>query len=182
MQWIVPNSFYYYRYSKPKTNLKFESGKNYDKDYNGSKIPIKTHCKACNLTFSTQKGIDDHYRNPKCLKVQQLKRDLEESDKMPKSIWEPIVLLEDKKSKETATEERIKELESKLSAVSKEKETYKKMLNKEQQQQLKKEKFIESMNLSVQSPNKKVDNHRFAPNCVDATENPSEEGSYFLRS
>ena len=108
---------------------------------------------------------------------QQLKQDLEESDKMPKSIWEPIVLLEDKKPKETAAEKRIKELESKLSAVSKEKETYKKMLNKEQQQQLKKEKFIESMNLSVQNRNKKVDNHRFAPNCDDATENPSEEGS-----
>ena len=172
MQWIVPNSFYYYRYSKPKTNLKFESGKNYDKDYNGSKIPIKTHCNACNLTFSTQKGIDDHYRNPKCLKVQQLIQDMEKSDKMPKSIWEPIVLLKDE-----TPEEQIKELKSKLSAVSKENETYKKILNKEQQQQLKKEKFIESMNLSVQNRNKKVDNHRSAPNCDDATENPSEEGS-----
>ena len=111
---------------------------------------------------------------------------MEKSDKMPKSIWEPIVLLKDenvdKKLKEKTPEERIKELESKLSAVSKENETYKKILNKEQQQQLKKEKFIESMNLSVQSTNKKVDNHRFAPNCVDATENPLEEGSYFLRS
>ena len=56
------------------------------------------------------------------------------------------------------------------------------MLNKEQQQQLKKEKFIESMNLSVQNRNKKVDNHRSAPNCDDATENPSEEGSYLLIS
>ena len=107
---------------------------------------------------------------------------MEKSDKMPKSIWEPIVLLEDKKPKEKTPEERIKELESKLSAVSKENETYKKILNKEQQQQLKKEKFIESMNLSVQSTNKKVDNHKFAPNCIDATENPLEEGSYFLRS
>merc|ERR1712051_436499 len=31
------------------------------------------------------------------------------------------------------------------------------------------------MNLSVRSPNKKVDNHRFAPNCDDDTENPSQE-------
>ena len=103
---------------------------------------------------------------------------MEKSDKMPKSIWEPIVLLEDKKPKEETPEERIKELESKLSAVSRENETYKKILNKEQQQQLKKEKFIESMNLSLPNPNKKVDNHRFAPNCDDATENPSEEGSW----
>ena len=103
-----------------------------------------------------------------------------------KSIWEPIVLLNDetldKKLKEKTPEERIKELESKLSAVSKENETYKKILNKEQQQQLKKERYIESMNLSVQSSDKKVDNHRFAPNCDDATKNPSEEGSYFLWS
>ena len=125
------------------------------------------------MTFSTQKGIDDHYRNPKCLKVQQLIQDMEKSDKMPKSIWEPIVLLKDE-----TPEEQIKELKSKLSAVSKENETYKKILNKEQQQQLKKEKFIESMNLSVQNRNKKVDNHRSTPNSDDATENPSEEGSY----
>ena len=104
---------------------------------------------------------------------------MEKSDKMPKSIWEPIVLLKDetvdKNLKEKTPEERIKELESKLSAVSKENETYKKIFNKEQQQQLKKERFIESMNLSV-------DNHRFAPNCDDATKNPSEEGLYFLWS
>ena len=149
-----------------------------DKEYNRSNIPIKTHCNACDLTFSTQKGIDDHYRNPKCLKVQQLKQDMEKSsDKMPKSIWEPIVLLKDETS-----DERIKELESKLSAVSKENETYKKILNKEQQQQLKKERYIESMNLSVQSSDKKAGNRRFAPNCDDATKNPSEEGSYFLWS
>ena len=148
-----------------------------DKECNRSNTPIQTNCNACNLTFSTQKGIDDHYRNPKCLKVQQLIQDMEKNDKMPKSIWEPIVILEDKKVKEKTPEERIKELESKLSAVSKENKTYKKILNKEQQQQLKKEKFIESMNLSVQSPNKKIDNHRFAPNCDNATENPSEEGS-----
>jgi hypothetical protein len=147
-----------------------------DKECNRSNTPIQTNCNACNLTFSTQKGIDDHYRNPKCLKVQQLIQDMEKNDIMPKSIWEPIVILEDKKVKEKTPEERIKELESKLSAVSKENKTYKKILNKEQQQQLKKEKFIESMNLSVQSPNKKIDNHRFAPNCDNATENPSEEG------
>ena len=105
---------------------------------------------------------------------------MEKSDKMPKSIWEPIVLLEDKKPKEKTPEERIKELESKLSAVSKENKTYKKILNKEQQQQLKKERFIESMNLSVQSSDKKVDNHIFAPNCDDATKNPLEEGLYVL--
>ena len=170
----VPNSFYYYRYSKPHTNLK-QTKTITDKECNRSNIPIKTHCNACNLTFSTQKGIDDHYRNPKCLKVQQLIQDMEKSDKMPKSIWEPIVLLEDKKPKEKTPEERIKELESKLSAVSKENETYKKILNKEQQQQLKKGRFIESMNLSEQSSNKKVDNDRFAPYCDDATKNPSED-------
>ena len=103
---------------------------------------------------------------------------MEKNDKMQKSIWEPIVLLEDKKPKEKTPEERIKELESKLSAVSKENETYKKIFNKEQQQQLKKGRLIESMNLSAQSSDKKVDNHRFAPYCDDATKNPSEEDDW----
>ena len=89
-----------------------------DKECNRSNTPIQTNCNACNLTFSTQKGIDDHYRNPKCLKVQQIIQDMEKSEQMPKSIWEPIVLLEDKKPKEKTPEERIKELELKLSAVS----------------------------------------------------------------
>ena len=28
------------------------------------------------MTFANQKGIDDHYKDPKCLKVQQLKQDM----------------------------------------------------------------------------------------------------------
>ena len=229
------NSLYYYRYSKPNASLKFVSRKKPDKEYNLSNTPIKTHCNACDLTFATQKGIDDHYRNPKCLKVQQLKQDMEKSDNMPSetgstgymddpldkhfeysdmcdkllhapSRTKPLIdqnltlnpetkiavmkftneirvrrglpayrTIEknealDKKVKEKTPSERIKELELKLSAVSKENKTIKKILNKEQQQQLK-----ESMN-----PDKKVGNHRFDPKCDDTTENPPEEGSYFL--
>ena len=78
-----------------------------------------------------------------------------------------------KKVKEKTQEERIKELESKLSAVSKENETYKKILDKEQQQ------LKESMNFSGQRPAKIIDDHKFSPNCDEATENPSEKGLYF---
>ena len=74
--------------------------------------------------------------------------------------------------KEKIPVERIKELESKLSVVSKENETYKKLLDKEQQ-------LKESMNFSGQSPAKIIDDHRFSPNCDEATENPSEKGLYF---
>ena len=77
-----------------------------------------------------------------------------------------------KNVKEKTPEEQIKELESKLSAVSKENETYKKILDKEQQ-------LKESMNFSGQRPAEIIDDHKFSPNCDEATENPSEKGLYF---
>ena len=70
----VRNSFYYYHYSKPNAN--FKARKNPEKEFNLNNTPIKTHCSACDLTFANQKGIDDHYKDPKCLKVQQLKQDM----------------------------------------------------------------------------------------------------------
>ena len=93
-----------------------------------------------------------------------------------KSIFEAVPLENEfllKKVKEKTQEERIKELESKLSTVSKENETYKKILDMEQ------ELPKESMNFSGQHLAKIIDDHKFSPNCDEATENPSEKGLYF---
>jgi hypothetical protein len=77
----IRNSFYYYCYSKPNAN--FKARKTPEKEFNINNTPIKTHCDACDLTFATQKGIDDHYKNPKCLKVQQLKQNMKKTDNIP---------------------------------------------------------------------------------------------------
>ena len=32
------------------------------------------HCSGCNVSFGDKKALDKHYRDPKCLKVQELKQ------------------------------------------------------------------------------------------------------------
>ena len=66
-----------------KPNATFKPRKDPEKEFNLNYTPINPHCSACDLTFANQKGIDDHYKDPKCVKIQQLKQNMKKSDNIP---------------------------------------------------------------------------------------------------